>query len=230
MKRIVIFTKNVLAEKKLRDQLEILNYEVFVTNIVLKNEDPTMILDVFKFFNIVIFSETLPNDEFINLSKYFVNEGAVCVRRTDEEDVRGYSIEGLHYLLVNSSLSELREKLSNLYKELDNSPQTIPKKSEQSFHNFHNSLSRLETTIIIELSEDIGNTVSREKLCKKIWHENVNNSRLVQVSTAVRNIRKKALESGMNDLSIITYWGKGYELNVEDEVSLFNLKSKLKSS
>lgn len=228
MRKIVIFTKNVLAEKELRNHLEFLNYEVFVTKNVHKREDVKMFSEIFKIFHIVIFSETLSNEEFLTLSKYFVNEEIVCIRRTEDEEGMNYSNsrEGLHYLSINSSLSELREKLSNLFRET----KPFPKTNEQCFHDFHNALSRLETTVVRELSETLGKTVSREDLCNRIWPGRVNNSRLVQVSTAVRNIRKKAQQSGITNLNIMTYWGKGYELNVIDEVSLSYLNSNLKSS
>ena len=71
----------------------------------------------------------------------------------------------------------------------------------------------IEKKIISALAEGSGKIISRDELCNKVWNNEVSKSRLVQMSTAVGNIRKKIAHAHIDHVRIITYWGNGYRLH-----------------
>ena len=78
---------------------------------------------------------------------------------------------------------------------------------------FYSSLNNIEKKIIGALAEGSGKIISRDELCNKVWNNEVSKSRLVQMSTAVGNIRKKIAHAHIDNVRIITYWGNGYRLH-----------------
>ncbi|MEG0749205.1 MULTISPECIES: helix-turn-helix domain-containing protein [Lactobacillales] len=216
MKKVIILTRNIIIEQDFQNELQRLDYEVFVLKEFFAADKPQYFEEILSLFDIVIFSETLTNQEFTDILPIVLEKELHYLRRTDEPVP---NIDDNHCLSIECTLTELREFLL-LGDKRQGQSETISKglvrQSEQKKQDlvlFYSSLNNIEKKIISALAEGAGKIISRDELCNKVWNHEVSKSRLVQMSTAVGNIRKKIAHAHIDNVRIITYWGNGYRLH-----------------
>lgn len=216
LKKVIILTRNIIIEQDFQNELQRLDYEVFVLKEFYDVDRPQYFEDILSLFDIVIFSETLTNQEFTEILPIVVEKELHYLRRTDEPVP---TIDDNHCLSIDCSLTELREFLlmsDTREGQADLIAKGLMRQSEmkkQDLVLLYSSLNNIEKKIINALAEGGGKIISRDELCNKVWNNDVSKSRLVQMSTAVGNIRKKIAHAHIDNVRIITYWGNGYRLH-----------------
>lgn len=216
MKKVIILTRNIIIEQEFQNELQRLDYEVFVLKEFFDRAKPHYFENLLSFFDIVIFSETLTNQEFADLLPIVLEKDLHYLRRTDEPVA---TIDDKHCLPIVCTLTDLREFLLLSDKregQSETNSRGLVHQSElkkQDLVLFYSSLNNIEKKIISALAEGSGKIISRNELCNKVWNNEVSKSRLVQMSTAVGNIRKKIAHAHIDNVRIITYWGNGYRLH-----------------
>lgn len=229
MNRILILTKNLSVETYLQQQLQKLNYEVFVSSSIWERWENSGKIDPFlKSFQWVLLSETLSDAEVKELGIQFRTN--CLVRIVDEEPSEAIVSEWLDYhifdwILANASLERIREKL--LHKTLLNQVEygieqtaqegdsrPLLSYSKKPFPLYYSDIhfTKIERGIINQLMMAKNLSLGREELCES-WRSSNKNSKLSQLSSSVAKIRKKVEEAyGIED-AVITLWGEGYQLN-----------------
>ncbi|MBO1306467.1 winged helix-turn-helix domain-containing protein [Enterococcus sp. 669A] len=225
MRPILILTKNLLTERWLQEQLQLLNYEVFCSVTMLKHlqlnpNRPKMIEN----YQAIIFSETLTNQEIRELQDSVDHENNLLVRKFNEEptikekevladlaiDTWIYEDQSLDILreLLATRLSRCQSRTLNnvffLYQK-DDSP--------KSLMEFKSGLTKKERLAFECLMESETGQVSRDGLCHYIWKGDSNNSRLTQISVLIKRLKYKLEEAGFQNGMIETVWGYGYKLS-----------------
>lgn len=71
MKKVIILTRNIIIEQEFQNELQRLDYEVFVLKEFFDVDKPNYFEDILSLFDIVIFSETLTNQEFNEILPLF---------------------------------------------------------------------------------------------------------------------------------------------------------------
>lgn len=114
--RILIFTKNVLAEKNTQQKLQTLGHEVFVTKKYLQSylEDRLSSRTISQ-FHICIISKTISDYEAREIFYKFNNQPYVFFREVEEiPEVAAQSVNDSYcYVKENASMVELREAIAN---------------------------------------------------------------------------------------------------------------------
>ncbi|MHC5250223.1 winged helix-turn-helix domain-containing protein [Enterococcus sp. LJL90] len=224
MKKLLIFTKNIMSELELQKRLILLGYEVFCSqNIfeVLKNRQS---INFLSFFNGIIFSETISNEEIAEFScttnlqgliKFRADAGEVSEEKKLVLEEKG--IDG--WLDYDMSLKDLRDEVSEVFQKtvtVDNNNRaviTINKTSPNQVKQLINLLSAKEKKVFMILYEANGRSVSRKEILEKIWDEDISNSNLTQLSQIIQRIRFKMEKSGFDGTLLETQWKKGYALS-----------------
>lgn len=225
MKPVLILTKNLLMERRIQEQLQQLNYEVFCS-VQMANHIRTISQSakVVQEFQIIIFSETMTNTEIKRLLPLMTIENKLVVRKLADEpleqeikELKGIGIDT--WICENQSLDYLRELLAvNLIENQKKENENIvflyqTEDSPRTLNEFKNRLTKKERKAFESLLENEGRLVSRELLCKDIWQGASNNSRLTQLSVLVKRIKAKLNEEGFQEDLIETVWGYGYRLS-----------------
>lgn len=229
MTRILVLTKNVLAESELQYQLQNMNYEVMVSSEFYNNLCYKMPIEQdLKVFHLFIFSEILTDEEVEVALPILLKTGKPIVQRVDSivekdkwMDWQKYS--GIHFSEVDSSLREFRQQLEDClaeveeeadfemnYSDYPNSHQENVRGMLTLFHE--TSFTKLELKILDILYRAHGKIVTKETLCRELWGEELNKSRGVQIYTNLGRIKEK-LEHSYPDVSFIaSQRGVGYYL------------------
>ncbi|MGM0216418.1 winged helix-turn-helix domain-containing protein [Enterococcus sp. AZ109] len=224
MEPILILTKNLLVERRLQEQLQYLNYEVFCSTIMfhklLKKGNHSLLV---RDYRAIIFSETISNDEVCRLLNNLKGEEKIIFRKfpelpeeQEEEELTQLGIS--QWIWEEQSLNVLREKLAPsapvsaekvavLFNKIKDAPKRLT--------DFKKILTGKEYSIFECLSVNKGEVVSRQDLVDYIWAEPARQARLSQISIGVKTLNQKLLQIGFQDKSIETIWGKGYRLSPE---------------
>ncbi|GCF93281.1 transcriptional regulator [Enterococcus florum] len=222
MNRLLLLTKNILAEQEIVHRLQCLNYEVFcsATTLELINHVEST-KEVLQLFPMIIFSETISSAEVNQILPKLIQDEKIIFRKVDtvlsENEQCGMEGAGiLDWFHSNASIEELREKI----------PTTVEKypyifSADEGVYDIHSekakiesmiaSLSNNEFKVFQKLRQEYGTIVSREELCELIWGE-LTQSRMVQLSSIVKNIRLKLEVAGNEGEVIKTVWRRGYKL------------------
>lgn len=233
MVRILVLTKNVLAEETLTNKLQHLNYEVFCTTSVLNEiQMEGRISDLVNHFPFIIIGETISSYEMELMMPKLRESGQNILREVDhslsDKERSLLKAQGISGAVQNSdSVEVLREQLAEVATEYQNKPfepvavekcsEVIEEDSGLSAMTLIN-LSSLELQLLEKLRSHPGETVSRDELCRYLWG-NISQSRLAQLSSLVKNIKLK-LEIMQVDQEIIqTIWGKGYRFRQNAAIS-----------
>lgn len=225
MQPILILTKNLLVEQRLQEQLQQLNYEVLCSVQVLKRLRKDN--QALKHFQVIIFSETVTNQEITNVLTCALNENKIFFRKfsvapstEEQEQLRALGLT--EWLAENTSVDHLRERLAETMDHLQKAEQEKVISLNQSsavtqklLEHFLNTLTKKEKKAFQCLQEANGEIVSREYLCQHMWGEALCHSRMSQMSVLVKNIKYKLKEAGFNDQILRTIWGSGYCLTPE---------------
>lgn len=208
MDTILIITKNILNEVDLEYKLKQLNFAVYcVTESILSSEN----IFVLRYFNTIIFSNNISNDEFeagrkkISKSKrVFRLESEYAVQNEDHSYIPLKVSTGK--INKEFKLEELREAmLSGTINKVDYTKEALNKKREMS-------LSKKEFSVLKCLYEGHGDTVNRSKICELVWGS-VSNSSLSALSNIIRRLELKVYRTYLLEKSVDTKWGAGYSLS-----------------
>ncbi|MBV7391186.1 MULTISPECIES: winged helix-turn-helix domain-containing protein [Enterococcus] len=217
--KILILTKNVLAESSFQNKLQQLNHEVFCSTCLISDfhlmaKKTTQLVTC---FDAVILSETISYQELDELMFNIRNQVPAIFRKYESKFAKNYEEERTEYSIdqwikSDASLEEIRELCQTV---LQTEIAEIDKGNyKKKYHFYSFGLSKKESLLLNCLYEYKGLYVSRQELIEKIWgKEEVTNSRLSALSTCVRNIKEKVEKSGLYCNPIDTSWGKGYKIS-----------------
>lgn len=227
MIRVLVLTKNILAEEIITKKLQHLNYEVFCSTSILNEIQVTgHIPELVNHFPIIVIGETISSYEMELMLPSLTERGQSVLREVDhylsEEERTSLKKLGLTGAVQNSdSVELLREQLAEVTTQhqrsfkpiVEEKPPVVEEDQSLSALTLVN-LSSLELQVLEKLRSCSGEIVSRDELCMTLWG-NVSQSRLAQLSSLVKNIKLK-LEILQVDQEVIqTIWGKGYRVRTD---------------
>lgn len=232
MVRVLVLTKNILAEEILVKKLQHLNYEVFCsTSILSEIQMEGRISDLVGYFPIIIIGETISSYEMELMLPKLKDRDQSILREVDHtlsEDERGTLRQlGVSGAVQNSeSVEVLREQLAEVAAQyhgkkcepmvVESEPEVIEENQGFSTITLIN-LSSLELQVLEKLRSRPGEIISRDELCMTLWG-NVSQSRLAQLSSLVKNIKLKLETLEVDQEVIQTIWGKGYRVRKDAAV------------
>lgn len=227
MKRILLLTKNILAEELLVTKLQQLNYEVFCSASILRELLTQDRLDkLIDYFPVLIIGESISKIELTYFLKRLNKQKKTILRVEDdpvnrEEEWPHWQELGVKgWISPSDSIDVLREQLAKSYTP---PPEKYPEylDSEQLWDALEKkgdfqgltliNLSVLEMQALEELCSQPGKIVSRDELCQALWGE-VSPSRLAQLSSLIKSVRVKLHGIDPEEALIQTVWGKGYRV------------------
>lgn len=211
MERIMIITKNTLAEKSLQEQLHLLNYEVLchqstTINDLLLSEGPAFL----SFFDCLIISETLSQTEYQTVLADLARQDIqLVVLRKSETSAPPEGDSNL--LPTDASFEKLREVLVNRL------GYACPDQTKNSASILSMQLNQIQWTtkerLLFELlQENAGACLSRETICMTMWGS-YSNSNKAQLSNLIKQIKEKLEIAGIGGDKLATLWGQGYRLD-----------------
>ncbi|MDT2596651.1 helix-turn-helix domain-containing protein [Enterococcus dongliensis] len=232
MIRILILTKNILAEEIITNKLQYLNYEVFCSTSILNEiQMDGRISDMVDYFPIIIIGETISSYEMEWMLPKLRNRGQSILREVDHSlsgnEQTMLKEQGLCGAIQNSdSVESLREQLAEVAAQYQGRKFTpvISEKNSEIVENQGLSaltlinLSSLELQVLEKLRSQCGEIVSRDELCLLLWG-NVSQSRLAQLSSLIKNIKLKLEILEVDQEAIQTIWGKGYRVRKDVAIS-----------
>lgn len=224
MNKVLILTKNILAEQQLQKQLQLLNYEVFCSTEIFKNNQMITIL---QYFPIVMISETISNLEVEKFLSLLDKGNNLVIRLTTdeliEENKEEWREKGLFgWVSKQISSDSIREKLvllqSTYYEErLEQESKECPPVQKMENRSLQTTTGRVffskkEERLFKLLLEARGSMLSRNDICEILWSEGETDSNRSQLSCIATKIKTKFKNIGYQGETIITKWGQGYAL------------------
>ena len=236
MVRVLVLTKNILAEEIIINKLQHLNYEVFCSTSILNEiQIEGRVSDLVHYFPIIVIGETISSYEMELMLPNLTEQDHSILREVDhaireEERAALYKL-GVSGAVQNSeSIEILREQLAEVAAQYHGKafePAAAEKcdgpdasEGEQGISAMTLiNLSSLELQVLEKLRSCPGEIVSRDELCMTLWG-NVSQSRLAQLSSLVKNIKLKLEMLEVDQEIIQTIWGKGYR--VRKDIAVHN--------
>ncbi|MGG5371637.1 winged helix-turn-helix domain-containing protein [Enterococcus sp. AZ196] len=216
--KILLLTNNLLNEAIFIKKIQILDHEVFVSQSLLKTKNWAELLEISLYFDGIIFSETVSNIEMKNVLHNLKQLELPIIRKLisndtliKEENKRECMMDKYFEFHIESSLIDLRELLSGLPFQEKKSVST--ERDKLRFSDLR--LSSKEKKVLLMLHYSDEKILSRKELVNSIWEVEENESTLSQLSSIIKRIRRKILESGVSSSAITTLWGRGYLLEYE---------------
>lgn len=223
--KVLILTKNLLAETIFQSKLQQLNYEVYCST-CLVNECQRMSLETTQLlscFDAVILSETIAYQEIVDLILGIRDHVPMIIRKYESDFTKSTEEEQTEHVIdrwirVNASLEEIRELCQTITpRETEQSSVAVSRKErpEQKKYPLYNfGFSNRESVLLMCLHEHQGQYLSRQELCEKLWREEgVTSSKMTALSSCVRNIKEKVEKNGVKCNPINTAWGRGYQIS-----------------
>lgn len=214
MCKIMIITRNILVEQNLQQQLQHLGHEVFCTGIDTCHFKLALFVEI---FDSIILSETLSNEETqLILQQVNLEEQSIEVLRkveilpSKEQSAELTELGIDSYLSICATLEELREKYAT--KQSSNDANTIINFVAKRPYSPIN-LAKNEKKLMTILLENAGSCVERNQICEAIWGIQPTNSSMSQLSALIKKIQIKFDGAGLEQKLVLTYWGRGYQLN-----------------
>lgn len=207
-----------MFEQLFVEQLHSLGHEVLCSKkLVTDLQRKGGVNSVSDYFNVVIFSETISDNDVKNIIPLIVHQFSMILRKTDKELCQESRDQWKKYGVVDftsqeTPLDELREILIPKNQRNELLEASFVECHKSSLENLYISLSAQEKEVFTLLEEENGNFVSREKLCYHLWNGAPTNSMESRLSGIVKNLRKKIGGAGFNESSLVTSWGRGYRL------------------
>lgn len=220
MCNIMIITRNILVEQTLQQRLQHLGHEVFCTGIETCHAKLQLLIE---FFDSIILSETLSNEESqLIIQQVESGEQPVEVLRkvetlpSKEQSAEFAELGVKGYLSIDASLEELREKYAKKQKNwVKDAKAVLNLVTKRSYLNVH--LAKNEKKLMKILLENAGNCLDRNTICEKIWDNQPTNSSMSQLSALIKKIQIKFEAAGLEHKLVLTYWGRGYQINPQVE-------------
>ncbi|WP_347565184.1 winged helix-turn-helix domain-containing protein [Candidatus Enterococcus moelleringii] len=232
MQHALVLTKNTLSEEEIIKKLQQLNFETLCSADLLDILQQTGTASVLSYFQWVILSESLCDEEVEQLLFQLYGHTLVILRLTEsypseEEEARWQNLGLTDWLLKTSDFSSMREKINVLQKQL---PKGMP--AERQILNFPISnnadtsneqealmkcLSKTEKKVFENLVEAYPRTdiLSRKELCESLWRSGETASNMSQLSCLINKLKRKFEQQGITGETITTLWGRGYKLSDE---------------
>ena len=211
---VLILTKCIFAEEELVRKLSMLGHEVFCSSKLLKGLTvKTSIYPVINYFPIIVFSETVSDEEVDQILKNETVQAASFFRNatTFLGNYKSQSSDFLSMLFMDEPLEEIGKKLKR---------NQMNSQEKNSLNVLSFDIRDLDTMLLLSKQEKQvfeilynakGGLISREEICEKVWSQ-VTKSNLAQTSTIVKRIKVKLEESGFVNCDLQTIWGKGYRI------------------
>lgn len=202
-------------------------------------------IDFFRFFQYVILSESVCESEVTVLvpllKEYPINIIRKVEEKVTEVDQNYLKAEHLNAIIsTEDSMDELRECLYSLKKKIERRGESyknenviqlsgkvslirpnylqdlrIPNETNYQILEILHRLSQTESKILAILVHAGNKVVTREKICREVWNEDVSKSHLASLSSTITRIKNKFEQTNLNAAAIQTLWGKGYRINQE---------------
>lgn len=207
MANILILSKNFETERPMEQALQLLGHEVFCSvSLTLNNYEKFLEQsgsDFLKYFPIVIFSETLSDDEVAYAIQKTAFQRKYFMRKSDQmvtQQIHGREILNIQ---TNFTLEGLRLLLEEVVKSKEMSNEV----STDIISDLN--LSKTERKTLDYLIDNEGVVVERKLLCTVLWNE-VSASRLSELSNITTRIKYKLKNKFGENIHLQTVWGKGY--------------------
>lgn len=224
--RILILTENLFNEQSFQDNLNRLNYEVFVSSSVLSQWRENHFLEnLLNTFSIIIVSETIAQSEASKIIASVEEQETIFLRKIEssptkqlEAKLKEQGFEG--WLAQEASLAELREILFKYRQRIVASKPTVVSGENASFNVQVSDILKLNLRVIDEkilfaLIQNGKKIVSREDLIQSVWQKEADHSSLSQISYRITRIKENIFKVFGLSSAIVTEWGKGYRLSDE---------------
>lgn len=208
MTRILLLTKNILAEQQFQLDLQHLNYEVLCSSDIYYELHDTP--DLLKSFDCIIISETFSKIEREALVNKLDAEPAIVFCRVSNIEEVEKNVCGRYLLLgTDESMERTRDRLSeSMEVKVRKTRMLLITKSKMRAY-----FSKNELKLLLILGENSNNFVDREKICEYIWSGRVNKSTLSQLSALVKRINEKCSNLNLTTNVIERSWKLGYKVN-----------------
>lgn len=232
MQHALILTKNMLSEEALVKKLQRMSYETLCsTDLLSRLKNPTTGA-VLAYFQWVLLSENLCNQEVEEILMFLSNYPLIVVRVAEaypsEEDQEYWKELGLaDWLLKDAAFEETREKLSLLQKvslqeynsanQLLSFPMGGTVGASNNLEALYKSFSKTEKKVfeyLVKAYPEQG-VVSRKELCDHLWREGDTPSNMSQLSCLINKLKRKCDQQGVTGEIVTTFWGRGYKLSDE---------------
>jgi len=209
--KILIITKNPLAEQELQLSLQKINDEVFCTSSLLEQAD--FHPEVIGYFSIAILSDTISS---LELSKYLASlkqRGLLLLRKGSKDQLKETDFDWMvsqidEWYTEETSMEEFIEKIAGMKEQIGELKSDVNK----IYSKFISKLTKNERKVLYFLYKSKGAQLSREDLCAEIWGSGMNTSNVCQLSFLVSCIREKMIHVGLDENELKTLWGRGYQL------------------
>lgn len=232
MQHALILTKNTLAEETIIKKLQQLNFETFCSTDLLYRLQQSTALPFLSYFQWVILSETLCDEEVEQLLCQTKGLPLLTIRITEsqltEEEQTEWKNYGLaDWIVSDATFTTVREKINCLQKQLQeesttgsqilNFPITANIFGNKGLKALVKSLSKTEKRVLENLIQAYPSTgvLSRKELCEQLWCDGETSSNMSQLSCLINKLKRKFELHGISSESITTLWGRGYKLSSE---------------
>ena len=215
---ILLLTNCIAYEQLFVEQIHSLGHEVLCSKkLVSELQTKSSGKSFSDYFDILIFSETIPDKEVSNIIPLNVHHFPMILRKTEKElneeskdRWRRYGV--IDFTSQETTLDALREKLIPKNKRNELLEASFVECRKSSLDNLYSSLSAQEKEVFSILEKETGKFVSREELSYLLWNAAPTNSMESRLSGIVKNLRKKIGDAGFSESSLVTSWGRGYRL------------------
>lgn len=228
MQHVLILTKNMLSEEELVGKLQRMSYETLCSTDLLSRLNNPGSGTVLAYFQFVLLSENLCNQEVEEILTQISGYPLMVVRLTEdypneEEQVYWKELGLSDWLVRTSSFEEIRERLSTLRKlhQQENQILSFPMENvsavPSSLESLFKSFSKTEKKVfefLVKAYPEHG-VSSRKELCDHLWREGATPSNMSQLSCLINKLKRKCVQHGITGEIITTMWGRGYKLNDE---------------
>ncbi|MGG5370373.1 helix-turn-helix domain-containing protein [Enterococcus sp. AZ196] len=233
MNQVLILTRNILAEQEIQRKLQSLNYEVYSsTKIFDYCNERRKGLDVLHFFQYIILSESICESEVDALSPVLKTYSDHIIRKVENEETvkkADYYKQGLvsGVIATSDSMDEIRERLFHLktasrtgtanQKMITEAKGTIGKKpyiDKREIRSIVHRLSKNELKVLSVLMQSEDRVVTRDEMCQKVWGEAISSSKLASLSSITSRLKMKFSKVNLGQSAIQTFWGRGYQLDL----------------
>ncbi|MBO1307842.1 helix-turn-helix domain-containing protein [Enterococcus sp. 669A] len=226
MQHALILTKNMLTEEELVKKLQRMNYETLCSTDVLSRLKNPATGAFLAYFQWVLFSESLCNQEVEEILEHLKGYPLIAVRVTEsypnEEDQVHWRELGLADWLVRSAgFEDMRERLSVLRNQHQQDKQIlsfpmenltpVPTNLENLFKSFSKTEKKVFEYLVKAYSEQ--GVSSRKELCDHLWREGDTPSNMSQLSCLINKLKRKCELHGVTGEIVTTMWGRGYKLS-----------------
>ena len=222
MEKVLVLTNNVFAEQSFQNKLQLLSHEVYCSEHALK----ILPKELIAYFDILVLSETIPDQGVLEILSSMKDKNKQIVRKSASplsiEEKKDWSEKGISgWLDYSTSVEKLREELDEITRS---SQAACNRRRMEAMISGEVKFSKVEYRMICALLEQKDYFMTRTELCQYLWNEQATNSRLVQLSTMVNNIRRKVRLEGIETDAIKTLWNKGYQLSQSLDWDSFHKK------